>query len=146
LKPETKMNLTTRQNGDKQEIFDPFRKKWVTLTPEEWVRQHFARFLVEKMNYPLGRIGIEISLEINRQKRRCDIVVFDGNSAPWMIVECKAEEVVLNEKTFEQAAQYNYIFRAAYITLTNGKNTFCLKPDYVTGKVAVLDFMPAYLE
>ena len=98
------------------------------------------------MNYPMGRIGIEISLEINRQKRRCDIVVFDAKSAPWMIVECKAEEVFLNEKTFEQAAQYNYIFRAAYITLTNGNNTFCLKPDYTTGKVAVLDFMPAYLE
>ncbi len=140
------MSILTRENGERQEIFDPFRGKWVSLTPEEWVRQHFARFLVEIMNYPSGRIGIEISLEINRQKRRCDIVVFDEKSSPWMVVECKAGDVVLSGKTFEQAARYNFVFRAPYITITNGKNTLCLKPDYSTGKVTLLNSLPAYLE
>ncbi len=140
------MNLLTRQNGDRQEVYDSFRGKWVSLTPEEWVRQHFAKFLVEKMKYPSGRIGIEISLEIQRQKRRCDIVVFDDKSSPWMVVECKAGDVTLSQKTFEQVAQYNFVFKAPYITLTNGKTTYCLKPDYTTGQVVMLDALPTYLE
>lgn len=140
------MELKTRTIGERQEIFDPFRNKWVALTPEEWVRQHFALYLVETMHYPMGRIGIEISLAINRQKRRCDIVVFDEKTNPWMIVECKAGDVPLTERTFYQAARYNYIFRARYIVITNGNHTVCLKPDYATGRVARLSFFPLYLE
>lgn len=138
------MNLKTRTRDGKKEILDTFRRKYVPLTPEEWVRQQFARQMVDTYGYPEGRIGIEISLKVNRMPMRTDIVVFDAEGQPWMVAECKAPSTRLGHKVFEQAARYNYQLRASYIVLTNGKSIVCLKPDYDTGEMAISAQMPAY--
>ncbi len=119
-------------------ILDVFRKKFVRLTPEEWVRQNFARYLIEAGAYPLGLMGIEMQFAHNRLKRRTDILVHDRHGKPVMIVECKAPEVELNEKVFEQISDYNRKFRVPYLVVTNGNHHYAcrfsgdfLKWDYL---------------
>ena len=138
------MVLRTRIRDGKKEVLDTFRRRYVALTPEEWVRQQFAHYLVDVCGYPAGRIGIEVSLKVNRMPLRTDMVIFGPRREPWMIIECKAPEVKLTHKVFDQASRYNYHFRAQYLTLTNGHSHICLKPDYTTGEIIFLDELPPY--
>lgn len=101
-------------------IFDPFRKKWILLTPEEWVRQHFLQFLTQVLNYPSSLIAIEKKIIIGEMQKRFDIVVYDANTKPWMVVECKEMNVPLTEKTLQQALRYNSSLQANYMVITNG--------------------------
>ena len=116
-----------RTSGQSKEIFDTLRRKYVALTPEEWVRQHFIMFLTEELKYPAGFISIEKGLVVNTRKKRADIVIHDANGKPWMIVECKAPSVKLTENAFYQAAAYHLKLQVKYLVVTNGLTHFCCK-------------------
>jgi type I site-specific restriction-modification system R (restriction) subunit len=122
-------------------IFDIARKKFVTLTPEEWVRQHVLHYLVYTKSYPLNHIAIERGIELNGLKKRFDIAVFSSNAKPVMIIECKAPEELLNEKVFEQAARYNLSLKVNYLWVTNGLANYCC--SLING-IKLLDEIPEY--
>ena len=113
----------TRQQNGKTEIWDNLRKRWIYLTPEEWVRQNFIHHIIEVKKYPPTLIAIEREIKLYELRKRFDIVVYDRSTKPWMIVECKNENEVLSEKTLEQALRYNLVIQALYLVVTNGANT-----------------------
>ncbi len=122
--PEYKFKF--KKINDKVNIFDVFRKKYVILTPEEWVRQNFLRYITEEKKYPQSLTGVEISLKVGRLQKRADIVIYDKNAKPYIVVECKAPSVKITEETCRQALIYNTTFDAKYIILTNGLTHFCM--------------------
>jgi len=113
-------------------ILDQIRRKFVRLTPEEWVRQNFVQYLIDKGKYPPGLLGIEINFRLFNVKKRIDIMVHNRSGKPVMIVECKATDVDLNEKVFDQIVSYNMELKVPYIIVTNGITHLAgkLKPDY----------------
>lgn len=111
------------ENG-KEFIFDPLRKKWLLLTPEEWVRQNFVQYLIKTKRYPSALIAVEKEIHLGEMKKRFDILVYDKRHQPWMMIECKAGEVKLDEKVLEQALRYNISVPVQYIVITNGKATY----------------------
>lgn len=133
---------TGEQEG-RQVIFDEVRKKPVSLTPEEWVRQHILHYLIYDKQYPKSMIAVERSLDLNGLQKRFDVVVFTTDGEPKMLIECKAPEERLNEKVFEQIARYNMKLRVKYLWVTNGANNFCCKLD---GGLVLLDKIPAYAD
>lgn len=112
------MRLRRQKQGD--QVFDPVRKKWVALTPEEWVRQHTVHLLLERSGVSAGLVAIEQALEWEGTRRRADIVVFDRRGRPWMVVECKAPGVPVDQGPLDQAARYNRAMGATYVIVTNG--------------------------
>ena len=142
------LNLPTysfkiKSEGDHVYIFDPFRKKFVILTPEEWVRQNIAAFLVNERNVPGGRLVIEKSLKVNELSKRCDILVY-GNDQPRLLVECKAPSVRIDQSVFDQVLIYNMNFRLDYLLVSNGLKHFALRIQ--SGKAEFLDHIPDYKE
>jgi hypothetical protein len=135
-----------REGKDALLIFDPFRSKYVVLTPEEQVRQHFARFLVEDFGYPRGLMMTEHAMTVNKMKKRCDIIVFHRNGQPLVLVECKAPKVPVDQSVFDQVARYNVAFRVRYLMVTNGMKHYCCKVDFSTESIAFLDHIPHYSE
>lgn len=133
-----------RYREQRKEIFDVFRNKFVTLTPEEWVRQHMLHFLKNHMNYPRGLIGVEVSLKLQALKRRADIVVYNRRLEPWMLVECKAMEVEMNQNVFDQAASYNLTLKVPYLVITNGFRLLAAKIDSVNRKIEVIPSLPDF--
>lgn len=117
---------TKTENGSSF-IFDAFRKKWVVLTPEEWVRQHVLCFLTEEKKYPASLIETEKQIELNELKKRCDIIVNNNNGIPKMIVECKAPSVNITQQTFDQAIRYNMVLNVPFLLLTNGLKHYCFE-------------------
>jgi hypothetical protein len=101
-------------------IFDPFRKKYVKLTEEEWVRQNFLQYLIREGKYSPGLIGVEVAFPFNRMKRRIDILIHDRNGNPVMIVECKSPDIAIDDRVFDQIVNYNMEFKVPYIVVTNG--------------------------
>jgi hypothetical protein len=134
----------TRFVNQKQEIFDALRGRYVTLTPEESVRQHFVYQLIHHYNYPAGRIAIETSLKVNHMLKRSDIVVFSKTGQPWMLVECKAPEVKLTQKVFDQVNRYNYELKADYLVLTNGERIITGHLDYDQNQCKFQNSLPPY--
>jgi len=108
-------------------ILDPLRRRFVKLTPEEWVRQNFIQYLINEGKYPLGLLGIEMQFGHNRLKKRTDILVHNRSGEPVMIVECKASEIVLEEDVFEQIVTYNVKLRVPYLVVTNGLHHWACK-------------------
>jgi hypothetical protein len=106
-------------------IFDPLRKKMVALTPEEWVRQNFLKHMILSLKYPEGLIAVEKNLVVNQMKKRCDILVYDKLTNPVLLVECKAPQVQITQKTFDQIAVYNLKLNVKYLIVTNGLNHYC---------------------
>ncbi len=102
------------------EIWDPLRNKYIILTPEEWVRQHFVQYLIKVHGLAAGRIAIEHGIKVNHQSRRCDIVYFNEEGAPYLIVECKRPNVKIDQSTFDQIARYNSTLNVPYLAVTNG--------------------------
>jgi hypothetical protein len=102
------------------EVFDMVRNRFVTLTPEEWVRQHVIHFLVQHKHYPASLMSVEVSLSYNRLRKRSDIIIYNAKGQPRMIIECKAPDVEVTEKVLEQAAMYNRSINVPYLFLTNG--------------------------
>ncbi|MBN1108833.1 MAG: type I restriction enzyme HsdR N-terminal domain-containing protein [Bacteroidales bacterium] len=125
-------------------IFDPIRKKHVRLTPEEWVRQNFIQYLVNEGGYPPGLIGIEIKSKFNNLNRRVDILVHNRAGQPVMIVECKAPEITLNDKVFDQIVCYNMGFRVPYLIVTNGIDHYACRIDFENNKYEFLLVIPLY--
>ena len=123
-------------------VFDPIRKIYCTLTPEEEVRQKMLYYLVEQKKYPAGLIAVEYSIKVNALSKRCDIVVFNKSGAPKMIVECKAEYVPITQKVLDQAVRYYSGLNVNYLLLTNGKTMFCYHIDVNNKKMAALDELP----
>ncbi len=125
-------------------IFDILRKKYVVSTPEEWVRQNFAQYLIQNKNYPKSIIAIEKQLNVNNLFKRTDILIFDKNGNPDIIVECKAPSVKIDQKAFDQIARYNLKLNANYLIVTNGLQHFYCKIDYVLKKYHFLKDIPPY--
>ncbi len=134
----------TKIDGDKKLIFDIIRKKYVALTPEEWVRQNFIHYLINERNYPASLIAVEMTLKVNTVTKRCDIALFDNTGNPIVIVECKATDVKINQKTFEQIANYNIKLRVDYLIVTNGIDHYCCKIDYESNSFRFLKDIPYY--
>jgi hypothetical protein len=126
-------------------ILDIIRKKYLVLTPEEWVRQHFVHYLINTLQYPRALIKIEGGLRFNELQKRSDIVVFSREGAPWMVIECKAPDQKLSQRTLHQASVYNHSLRAKYLTVTNGLTHLCCEINWTTGKTAILESLPEYV-
>ena len=126
----------------KDQIFDPFRKSWVVITPEEWVRQNLLQYLVQNLQYPASLIAVEKEIKLGELSKRFDIVVYK-NELPWLIIECKEAKVALNEKTMEQILQYQQVLMAQYLFMSNGHETLGAKIE--SGKLQALQNFPEYL-
>lgn len=140
--PQYQFNI--KSDGDSFVILDQLRKRWVTLTPEEWVRQNFVRFLIHDRQFPAALMNNEISLVQNGIKRRCDTLVADRNGNPLVIVEYKAPSVEITQKTFDQVVRYNMVLKADFLIVSNGLNHYCCKIDYKTGSYIFLHDIPCY--
>lgn len=133
------------QATDGQEmIFDPFRKKYVVLTPEEWVRQNFLNYLVKSLEYPGALMSIEKEMHLGELRKRCDIVIYSREAAPWMIVECKEMGVPLGMPVLEQIVRYNMALPVPYLVITNGSNTWCCKLNAEEGNWVFESALPQY--
>ncbi|MBO5956203.1 MAG: type I restriction enzyme HsdR N-terminal domain-containing protein [Bacteroidales bacterium] len=135
-------NTITEDN--KTKVFDPIRKIYCALTPEEEVRQKMLYYLVEVKKYPAGLIAVEYSIKVNNLPKRCDIVVFNKDAKPKMIVECKAESVAITQKVLDQAVRYYSGLNAEYLVLTNGKTMFCYHIDVQNKKLETLGELPVF--
>lgn len=138
--------LKIQRDKDQSLVWDIWRKKWVVLTPEEWVRQHIAHYLVNDLNFPLGRIGIEISLRVNKLSKRADLLVYSGVGNPLMLVECKAAHIPISQDTFDQVARYNLALGVPWLIVTNGLASYCCKVNHESSSIDFLERLPNYLE
>ena len=130
--------------NDKLCIWDIIRKKNIVLTPEEWVRQHFIQHLINEHQYPKNLIKLESSLDYNKRLKRTDIQVFDREGNLFMIVECKAPYIELSQSVFTQAAQYNQVLKAPYLTISNGMIFHCCKTDWELQKIDFMETLPLF--
>ena len=135
-----------REKGESFEIFDPIRCKFVALTPEEWVRQNFIRFLIEEKNTPKTLLSVEVTLILNTMQRRSDIVVYNRNAKPLMAIECKSNTVKITQTTFDQLTRYNLSLQVPYLIVTNGLQHYCCKVDFKNHNYRFLDNIPDYTE
>ena len=133
-----------RKEGEKTEIFDPLRQRFVALTPEEWVRQHFVNLLIEHKGYPRNLMANEVSLSLNGMNRRCDSVLYDPHLQPRMIIEYKRPTVAITQKVFDQICRYNIVMRVDYLIVSNGINHYCCKMDYENQSYTFLKEIPDY--
>ncbi|MEA3443578.1 MAG: type I restriction enzyme HsdR N-terminal domain-containing protein [Bacteroidota bacterium] len=133
-----------KKENEKYFIFDVFRKKFLVLTPEEWVRQHFAWYLVHELDYPKNLISVEHSIVVNNLKKRSDIVVFNNLSHPVLLVECKAPNIKIDQKTFDQIAIYNMQLNVPVLVVTNGLDHYCCIIDSEKKSYSFLKDIPNY--
>lgn len=123
------VQFRTRKNGEKLQVFDVVRRKFVALTPEEWVRQHFIHFLMKQKNYPAGLVVVEMPVAVNGLKQRADVVVYNRRGKAAVVVECKAPSVPVSKAVFDQAARYNMQLKVDYLIVTNGLQHYCAHLD-----------------
>lgn len=137
---------TTHRNGRTQ-IYDFLRRRYVTLTPEEWVRQHFTHFLVDHLGYPAALLGNEVTIDVGGVARRCDTVLYrrEGGT-PRLIVEYKAPDIPISERVFNQISAYNSVLRADYLIVSNGVEHYCCHLDYVHRTAEFLPGIPRHTE
>lgn len=131
-----------KKEEGKEFIFDVFRKKWLVLTPEEWVRQNFVQYLLQIKKYPASLIAIEKEIKLGELKKRFDVLVYDTNHQPWMMIECKAAEVKLDEGVLQQALRYNISLPVQFIIITNGNLTYGW--EKVGGELKLLEEIPLF--
>ena len=131
-----------KEEEGKELIFDSSRKIWIRLTPEEWVRQNFLQYLQQIMNYPGSLIAVEKELILGELTKRFDILVYDRNHLPWMMVECKSMGVQLDESVLLQILRYHIAIPVPYIVITNG--SYCAAFQKVNGQLAELKELPEY--
>lgn len=133
-----------KSNEKQTLIFDELRKKYVILTPEEWVRQHFVNYLISYKKYPTSLIAIEKQLSINNLKKRTDILVFTSKGVPNIIIECKAPTIKITQNTFDQIARYNLKLNAKYLIVTNGIQHYYCKMDVENKNYVFIEDIPNY--
>ena len=119
-----------RKNGSSMEIYDSLRRKYVALTPEEWVRQHFVNWLIIDKEYPTSLMANEAGIKLNSLTRRCDTVVYDQHLDPLMIIEYKESNISITQDVFDQIVRYNTVLKVQYIVVSNGVKHYCCKMNY----------------
>jgi len=139
-------NFKIRKNNNNYEIFDFIRKQYVSLRPEEWVRQNFIRFLVEEKKYPEMLIAVEKSIKLNRMIRRPDIVIYDKTTKAKLIVECKAPSVKITQNTVDQVVRYNMVLKVDYLVVTNGLVHYCIQINYKEKNYNFINEIPFFSE
>jgi hypothetical protein len=135
-----------QEKGGKQLIFDFLRRKYVALTPEEWVRQHFTHYLVEQKGYPRGLMANEMELRLGEKRLRCDTLLYNRNLQPQMIIEYKAPTIQLQQRVFDQITAYNMLLHVDYLVVSNGLQHYCCRMDYEHHSYAFLRDIPHYTE
>ncbi len=136
--------LKVKRERDKRYIFDPIRKKWLVLQPEELVRQLVIFYLLEEKQYNRNRINLERGLKVNNLSKRFDLLVYDTNVRPYLLVECKAPQVPITRDVFQQAAWYNMELRVPYLMVTNGIEAYCCALDYENHSYEYLEAVPDF--
>ena len=137
-------DLRLRKEGETVKVWDPLRGKYVTLTPEEYVRQHFTPYLQQEFHYPKALMANEIGIDVNGTRKRCDTVVFGREGTPLLIVEYKAPHIRLTQDVFDQIVRYNMALRARYLIVSNGLQHYCCKIDYAANSYHFLPRIPDY--
>ncbi len=127
-------------------IYDTLRRKYVKLTPEEWVRQHFVHMLVERKGYPGALMANEVALKVGEKQLRADTVLYDSRLRPRMIIEYKAPHVAITQAVFDQIATYNLLLRVDYLVVSNGLSHYCCRMDYEGRQYRYLQDIPLYAE
>ena len=145
------LNLPTfpykiQEHNGKKAIFDPLRQKYVALTPEEWVRQHFTQFLLNEKGYPKGLLANEVQLKLNGTTKRCDTVLYQTDLSAKMIIEYKAPHIKITQKVFDQISRYNIVLRVPYLIVSNGIQHYCCHLNYETQQYTFLKDIPSYTE
>ncbi len=134
----------TAERDGKRTVYDPVRDRYVRLTPEEWVRQHFVQYLVQALNVPAGLVAVEAAFEFQGQPQRADIIVHDQRGEPLLLVECKAPRVSIGQDAFDQGARYNLVLGAPYLVVTNGQTHYACAIDFENRSYTFLDDLPPY--
>ncbi len=142
--PPAELKLVQREG--QTQVFDILRRRYIKLTPEEWVRQHFVHFLIHHKGYPEGLLANEVSLSLNSTTKRCDTVLYDQTAQPRMIVEYKAPHIELSQRVFDQISRYNIVLRVPYLIVSNGLQHYCCRIDYEGGRYEFLREIPQYDE
>jgi len=138
-------NFRLRKNADdKIEVFDTIRKQFYVLTPEEWVRQNFIKYLIYEKQFPASLMAVEKGLKLNGLQKRADIVQYNTSGKPIVIVECKAPDIKLKQDTFDQAARYNMTLQVDYLIITNGLEHYACKMNYSERKIHFLKEIPTF--
>jgi hypothetical protein len=139
-----KDQLRIRKTAVRLEVYDPVRRQYFMVQPEEMVRQLVLQYLISEKQYPLSKIRVEKGLVVNGLQKRCDILIFDQAIKPLLLVECKSAKVAINQAVFDQIVRYNLAFRVPYLMVTNGLATFCCKMDYNNEGYTFLDVIPLF--
>lgn len=139
-----KYDFKVKRLKSKLTIFDRTRRKFVVLTPEEWVRQHLIEFLVNEKGYPRALIALEYALTYNGLQKRCDVLVFSSDTRPLLIAECKASTVAISQDVFDQIARYNFVLNVPYLLVTNGLNHYSCVADASENGFSFLREIPDY--
>ena len=140
--PPYEIKITEREG--KRQIFDPLRKSYVALTPEEWVRQHFVNYLLQYKGYPASLTANEVGITLNGMSRRCDTVIYDKSLKPRAIVEYKAPSVKITKEVFAQISRYNLVLRVDYLIISNGLQHYCCKMNYTNNTFTFMQDIPDY--
>ena len=138
--------LKLSQRDGQTYVFDVLRRRYIKLTPEEWVRQHFVHFLMEQKGYPMGLLSNEVTLSLNGTTKRCDTVLYDQQAQPLMIVEYKAPHIQLSQKTFDQITRYNIVLRVPFLIISNGIKHYACHVDNERQAYDFLREIPSYEE
>lgn len=141
-----KYEFRIKKEGERQLIFDNIRKKFIVLTPEEWVRQNFINYLIEEKNYPATLMAIEKQIKVNQQPRRFDLLIYTKDGHPNLIAEFKAPNVKISQDTFDQAVRYNMALMVDKIVISNGMQHFACKIDYKKNSYSFLPEIPSFTE
>lgn len=142
--PSYEVRTRINPSSSLEEIWDTQRRRWVKLTPEEWVRQHFVHYLIGTMNYPSGRIGNEVCIRVGQLERRCDSVIFGDEGEALMIAEYKASSVRLTQEVFDQVARYNIALQVDWLLVSNGMQHYCCHLNREANRWEFLPTIPDY--
>jgi len=135
-------SIKLKKEHNKTLIFDPVRKKYIVLTPEEWVRQNFIQFLIQEKGYPASLMAIEMGIDVINTKKRCDIVLYNNKGLPHIIVECKAPSIKISQDTFDQIARYNMTLKTELLIVTNGMEHYICMMDHKNKRYQFLKNIP----
>lgn len=137
-------DLRFRKDRDLLKVYDPLRGKYVALTPEEYVRQHFTAWITGPLGYPASLVSNEVAITLNHMRRRCDTVVYRSDGSPLMIVEYKAPTVAITQEVFDQIARYNMVLRSRFLVVSNGMRHYCCEMDYDNNTYRFLQEIPKW--
>ena len=139
-------NIKLREQDGKRQIFDFLRRRYVALTPEEWVRQHFVNYLLNHKGYPKGLLANEVELRVGDKKLRCDTLLYNRDMTPQMIIEYKAPQIEITQHVFDQITVYNHLLHVDYLVISNGMQHYCCRMDYEKREYSFLRNIPNYSE